>query len=74
MKDQHTLIKGYRDLSQEEINLMNKIKKTGESIESLVAELRETEYPDPRWLSIGITDLQKGIMALVRSIAKPTTF
>lgn len=26
MKDQHTLIKGYRDLSQQEIDLINKIK------------------------------------------------
>lgn len=27
MKDQHTLISGYRDLNQEEIDLMNKIKQ-----------------------------------------------
>jgi hypothetical protein len=29
---------------------------------------------DQRWVSIGATDLQTGFMALVRSIAQPTTF
>ena len=29
---------------------------------------------DQRWVSIGATDLQTGIMALVRAIAQPTTF
>lgn len=29
---------------------------------------------DMRWVSIAKTDLQRGFMALVRSIAQPTTF
>jgi hypothetical protein len=29
---------------------------------------------DARWLAIGITDLQKGFMALIRAIACPETF
>ena len=29
---------------------------------------------DQRWVSVGATDLQQGFMALVRSIAQPTTF
>lgn len=32
------------------------------------------QLPDNRWLAIGKTDLQKGFMAVIRSIAKPTTF
>lgn len=27
-----------------------------------------------RWLAIGRTDLQTGLMALIRAVAKPTTF
>ena len=81
MKDQHTKIKGYRDLSAEEIALMNEGKllsqKVGEFVEKLErAEFAKTgdEVPDKRWLAIGKTDLQKGFMSVIRSIAKPTTF
>lgn len=74
MDNQHKLIRGYRELSQEEINLMNKVKATGEQLGDLISELRSLDSTDKRWLAIGETDLQTGIMALVRSIAKPTTF
>lgn len=36
MKEQHTLIKGYRDLSQQEINLMNEVKSKAEEVKLLV--------------------------------------
>jgi hypothetical protein len=39
MKDQHTLIKGYRNLSQEEIDLMNEIKLKGQELGQLVSKL-----------------------------------
>lgn len=29
---------------------------------------------DQRWISIGATDLQTGLMALTRGVAQPTTF
>lgn len=74
MDNQHKLIRGYRELSQEEIDLMNKVKATGEQLGDLIDELRCLVSTDKRWLEIGKTDLQTGIMALVRSIAKPTTF
>jgi hypothetical protein len=74
MKDQHTKISGYRDLSQNEIDLMNKIKAKGSELGELVAELRAAQGLDQRWISIGATDLQTGIMALVRGVAQPTTF
>lgn len=74
MDNQHKLIRGYRELSQEEIDLMNKVKATGEQLGDLIDELRSLASTDKRWLAIGETDLQTGIMALVRSIAKPTTF
>lgn len=74
MKDQHTKIRGYRDLSQQEIDLMNRVKDQGEALRGLIEELSMQENIDRRWLAIGTTDLQTGIMALVRSIAQPTTF
>lgn len=39
MKDQHTKISGYRDLSQDEIDLMNEIKAKAIEIEALVQKV-----------------------------------
>lgn len=74
MENQHQHIKGYRDLSQAEIDAMNAIKVKGEELGALVASLRGNASLDQRWVSIGATDLQTGIMALVRAVAQPTTF
>jgi hypothetical protein len=74
MENQHRLITGYRELSQEEIDLMNDIKQAGQDLEALIQRLLDTDSTDKRWVSIGRTDCQTGIMALVRSVAKPTSF
>ena len=74
MKDQHTKIKGYRDLSQAEIDLMNECKELSEKVGELVERVQVSKNNDRRWSSIGGTDLQKGFMSLIRSIAQPTTF
>lgn len=98
MDNQHQRIKGYRDLTQVEIDLMNKIKAHGQATASLIAEVRghlETQTKDAqavpppegmtellrqadaepmRWLAMARTELQTGLMKLVRSVAQPTTF
>lgn len=40
MENQHRKIKGYRELSEAEIALMNRVKETGVALESLIADLR----------------------------------
>lgn len=72
--NQHQKIKGYRDLTEEEIVLMNEAKSLSEQVGILTEKIRATKDIDGRWLSIGITDLQKGFMAVIRSIARPTIF
>jgi hypothetical protein len=74
MDNQHRQIKGYRELSQAEIDAMNEIKTMGSQIGALVEKLRAQEGLDQRWVSIGATDLQKGLMALTRGVAQPTFF
>ena len=108
MDNQHKHIKGYRDLTAEEIDLMNRIKAKGEELKALHAEvaarlstdlevksaaaiaskrapedeasaecveLRRFQSAEPlRWAAIAKTDLQTGLMALVRAVAQPTTF
>ena len=96
MENQHRKITGYRELSQEEIDLMNRIKAKGSELLALHAELQfmlhtqkthkeinagtesgRAEFErfcnaEPlRWASIGKTDIQTGIMALVRAVAQP---
>lgn len=67
-------ITGYRQLTEAEDALIYEIKAKGVELGELVAKLKATEGLDQRWLSIGTTDLQTGLMALVRSVAQPTTF
>lgn len=74
MENQHRLIKGYRDLSAEEIGLMNEIKAQAEEVGVLVAKVSQLREADKRWAAIGQTDLQKGFMALTRAVARPVTF
>lgn len=106
MENQHRKIKGYRELSQEEVDLMNRIKAKGKELLDLQAELagrlntdlevkqvaakasklapedeaspecvelRRFQAAEPlRWANIGKTDIQTGIMALVRAVAQPS--
>lgn len=65
---------GYRQLSEADAALMNEIKAKGVELGDLVQKLRATQWLDQRWISIGATDLQTGLMALVRGVAQPTTF
>lgn len=81
MDNQHQKITGYRDLTQAEIDLMNEIKAEGERIGALVDKMRNQRNPetglidlDQRWVAIAATDLQTGLMALTRAVARPTTF
>lgn len=76
MENQHRKISGYRELNQEEINLMNDAKQKEAETLGLIDKLKqrfegESDSESLRWLSIAKTDIQKGFMSLVRSIAKP---
>ena len=75
MDNQHREIKGYRELAQVEIDLMNEIKEKGIELGELVEKLKSKGASlDQRWVSIGATDIQKGLMALTRGVAQPTFF
>ena len=82
MDNQHQQITGYRELSQAEIDLMNEIKAMAEKCGALVGKVSRyvgtTDSSgievDGRWAAIAKTDLQTGFMALIRSVARPTTF
>lgn len=89
MDNQHRKIKGYRELSAEEIELMNIIKERGVELRNLIEEvnnhldrgLDDEEVCDRIsrvdayfWLNSAEADLKVGIMKLVRAVAQPEGF
>ena len=91
MDNQHRKIKGYRELTQVEIDLMNEIKTKGVELSELCKKLSvylgeqngdgdreavqaKVKAEPYRWLAIGRTHLQEGLMALTRSVAQPEFF
>ena len=74
MDNQHRKIKGYRELNQDEIDAMNEVKAMGIKLGELVEKLENNKDLNQRWIESGKTDLQKGLMALTRSIARPEFF
>lgn len=68
------MIKGYRELNEDETMSINKVKDLADIVGKVCEVFEHDVSVDKRWLAIAKTDLQKGFMALTRSIAKPTTF
>lgn len=74
MENQHRSIQGYRELNETEIALMNRVKALGVECGLVTDMLSRNASCDQRWVRIGITDMQQGLMALTRAVAQPTTF
>ena len=75
MDNQHQKITGYRDLTEDEITSMNKIKALANEVGDHVEYMQTyTGNYDQRWVSIAKTQLQQGFMALTRAVAKPESF
>lgn len=74
MDNQHQLIKGYRDLSEQEIALMNEVKEKAEEVGAILKKLKDAPGIDQRMVAIAITEAQIAFMWAVRAIAQPTTF
>ena len=63
-----------RDLIQTETRMMNEIKTKGTELGQLFEKLRSIEELDQRWVDIGATYIQTGLMALTRAIERPPAF
>lgn len=81
MKDQPKGGNYDRPLSPAEQALLDKVNLLGREVGKVISELQSIQNNlnhsveiDGRWLAIGKTDLQKGFMALARSISKPEDF
>jgi hypothetical protein len=67
-------ITGYRQLSPNEVELINEIKRLAEQAGVMVSSLEGSTIADPRWVAIARTQLQQAFMALTRSVARPASF
>ena len=79
MDNQHRKISGYRELSQDEINLMNEIKAKGRELNQLVCRVAllpvcETSagMERERWVEYAGMNIETGVMQLIRAVALPT--
>ena len=67
-------LKGMRQLSDSEVALMNEIADNGNRLGELLDKLLDETFIDERWLSIGRTHLQTGIMCIKRAVGRPDNF
>ena len=74
MENQHRKITGYRELSQAEIDLMNRIKAKGAELLALLDQMATDASLDQRCVAIAKTQIQTGMMFAIRAVAQPTTF
>lgn len=64
-------VKGYRDLSQAEVDAINSVKAAEADIAELWKQLADVYQVDTRWRAVARTHFEEGFSALVRSIARP---
>lgn len=74
MENQHQKIKGYRELSQQEIDAMNLVKSAGNALGEIIEHLQGLDGLDQRFVALGKSDIQKGLAMVIRGIAQPSTF
>lgn len=71
MDNQHRKISGYRELSEGEIDLMNRFKAHEAAWNDLIDELMARGDIDVRQASIAKTEGESAYMRAVRAIAQP---
>lgn len=71
MENQHRKIKGYRELTQREIDAMNSIKALEKDALALMGQLGDIPDIDKRRLSLATTDIEQACMWAVKAVARP---
>jgi hypothetical protein len=69
--NQHKQIAGYRDLTTDEIALINQIKECEKEVLELVQRVHNVPGANARSAAIAKTEIQTGMMWLIRAIARP---
>lgn len=69
--NQHRKIEGYRELTEEEIALMNEVKELNKQCLDMIEKLQTYPTLLHRDLTISKVNIQQGFMWMIRAIAKP---
>jgi len=64
-------VKGYRDLTQAEVDLINEVKDAERVLGEVWRKVVAADGNDRRWSAVARTHFEEGCSALVRSIAQP---
>ncbi len=65
-------IAGYRELTADEISVMNELKKAEASFLKIIDDLpKSLPATNLRWLAIARTDIETGFMAMNRAVSRP---
>ena len=70
--NQHKIIKGYRDLTEDEIAVMNALKAREASWNKVIDSMKAAgdEY-DQRYVSLAATHVETGVMFAIKAVARP---
>lgn len=71
MDNQHRQIKGYRDLTQADLDAMNAVKAQEAVINGMVDYLKALPGVDGRQVALAATHFEEAFMHAVRAIAQP---
>jgi hypothetical protein len=67
-------IKGYRELTDTEVTLVNDIKDWETQVDGLLRELGRDQVENPavqRWLSLARTHIETGLMFAAKAVMRP---
>lgn len=70
MENQHRKIAGYRELGQDEIDLINNVKSVEGMAAALVAKVKDLPESDKRAVALAVTNYQQASMWLTKAIGK----
>lgn len=71
MENQHKLVTGYRDFSEQELDTINSIKLAEQDIGQLWQQVAKVEGVDQRCMATAKTQLQQAFSWFVRAVARP---
>ena len=71
MENHHRKIQSYRELTQEEIDTMNRIKAMERDCLHLLEQIGELPEVDQRRLAIAKTNIEQAAMWATKAVARP---
>ena len=74
MDNQHRKIAGYRELSADEIDVMNSVKNLEAQFNGMIDSLKAMPGIDQRNVALAQTHGEDAFMRAIRAIAQPTRF